>query len=62
MSCEQLEANLVKNIECAAARERLNSKCFLGADLGHRIAAQIAWLAAGKCGKYLREKECVDCD
>jgi RHS repeat-associated protein len=52
-----LEANLAKNLACAAARDAINNKCFKGGDAGHRQAANEARNAAANCTKLIAQKK-----
>lgn len=45
--------NKRKNINCAAARDRINKRCFDGGDLGHQRASADAWQAVANCVKLI---------
>jgi len=45
----ELQANLAKNLACAAARDAINKKCYKGGDAIHRNAANDARRAATRC-------------
>lgn len=55
--CATLSANIGKNLACAAARDRVNKKCFAGGNPGHRQAANEARKAAAKCSSILAKKK-----
>ncbi|MDY7091564.1 MAG: RHS repeat-associated core domain-containing protein [Acidobacteriota bacterium] len=48
-----LLTNKKKNINCAAARDRINKRCFNGGDLGHQRASADAWQAVANCVKLI---------
>lgn len=62
LSCTEYNKRIQANLQCAKARERINSICFNGGDSGHRLAAARAWISAGQCAQRMREKQCdEDC-
>lgn len=52
MSCSAISRNLDLAYACAQARTAINEECFGGGNLGHRIAANNAYLAAAKCEEH----------
>lgn len=55
-SCKELNARLVRNLNCARAREQLNRACFGASDPGHRTAAALARIAAANCRRIIERK------
>ena len=53
MTRSELETNYQRNFSCAQARDRLNSQCFAGGNLGHREQALDKWNAAARCRSYI---------
>ncbi|WP_428607630.1 hypothetical protein [Sedimenticola sp.] len=56
--CDELNENQTRNTNCANARRQLNRACFRGGDAGHRTAAAKARVAANKCKRIAKEKDC----
>ncbi|RLJ20786.1 hypothetical protein DJ031_04560 [bacterium endosymbiont of Escarpia laminata] len=60
-SCDALLSNLRKNLDCAKAREILNSTCFDGGDNAHKQALGDARQSAWRCIDIRVKKRCGLC-
>jgi len=58
MTCQQLQEQVSKRMQCVTARERINSVCFAGGDFGHRKAIKDTFDGVLKCQSIMMSKSC----